>query len=403
MRIISKTRDAGAQPPVAPEIIVASAHMRELCDYAKRVAATDAKVLITGESGVGKDVIARLIHANSKRRDRMYVAVNCAGVAESLLESELFGHVKGSFTGAYRDKVGQLQIAHGGTLFLDELGEMSPRMQGLLLRFLENGEIQAVGADTPRTTVDVRVIAATNRNLAEQVAAGQFREDLFYRLRVIHLHVPPLRERPEDIRLLATHFLDKSGHEVTLTDEAWAALERYQWRGNVRELQNVMEQITALAISPDTPLEVAQLPSPITATAQTLRPARERRRQLADELYQAIVEGGYSFWAHIHPMFLARDITRHDIREMVRRGLSVTRGNYRGLLDLFNIPSSDYKRFMNFLATHDCRPDFREFRNPTQPFDRRPRELFPALPRTHALQPTDAVGAAAEEYKKAVS
>jgi len=403
MRIVAKTRDAGAQQTTAPDIIAASAQMREVCDFAKRVAATDAKVLITGESGVGKDVIARLIHANSQRRGRMYVAVNCAGVAESLLESELFGHVKGSFTGAYRDKVGKLQVADGGTLFLDELGEMSPRMQGLLLRFLENGEIQAVGADAPRTTVDVRVIAATNRNLPEQVAAGQFREDLFYRLRVIHLHVPPLRERREDIRLLATYFLDKSGRQITLTDDAWAALERYQWRGNVRELQNVMEQITALATSADTPIEVAQLPAPITTAAQTLRPARERRRQLADELYRAVVEGGYSFWEHIHPMFLRRDITRHDLREMVRCGLSVTRGNYRGLLDLFNIPSSDYKRFVNFLATHDCRPDFREFRNPRQSFDRRPRELFAGVPPGHALQRTHTDIAAPEKHRKVAS
>ena len=403
MRIVTRTRDAGEQQRVASDMIVANAQMRELCEYAKRVAATDAKVLLTGESGVGKDVIARLIHANSPRRDRMYVAVNCAGVAESLLESELFGHVKGSFTGAYRDKVGKLQVAHGGTLFLDELGEMSPRMQGLLLRFLENGEIQAVGADTPSTTVNVRVIAATNRNLLEQVASGQFREDLFYRLRVIHLHVPPLRERPEDVRLLAAHFLSKSGRQITLTNDAWAALERYPWRGNVRELQNVMEQITALATSPDMPIEVTQLPLPVTTAPQTVRPARERRRQLADELYQAVVEGGYSFWEHIHPMFLQRDITRHDIREMVRRGLSVTRGNYRGLLDLFRIPSSDYKRFVNFLATHDCRPDFREFRNPTQPFAGRPVELFPGLPRVHALQHTDAAIAAGEGRNKAAS
>jgi transcriptional regulator with PAS, ATPase and Fis domain len=403
MRIVTRTRDAGEQQRVASDMVVANAQMRELCEYAKRVAATDAKVLLTGESGVGKDVIARLIHANSPRRGRMYVAVNCAGVAESLLESELFGHVKGSFTGAYRDKVGKLQVAHGGTLFLDELGEMSPRMQGLLLRFLENGEIQAVGSDTPSTTVNVRVIAATNRNLLEQVATGQFREDLFYRLRVIHLHVPPLRERPEDVRLLAAHFLGKSGRQITLTNDAWAALERYPWRGNVRELQNVMEQITALATSPDMPIDVTQLPLPVTTAPQTVRPARERRRQLADELYQAVVEGGYSFWEHIHPMFLRRDITRHDIREMVRRGLSVTRGNYRGLLDLFRIPSSDYKRFVNFLATHDCRPDFREFRNPTQPFAGRPLELFPGLPRVHTLQHTDAAISAAAGRNKAAS
>ena len=404
MPTIVNARDASARQPVEPKIIMASSQMRELCDYATRVAATDAKVLITGESGVGKDVIARHIHANSQRRGRTYIAVNCAGVAESLLESELFGHVKGSFTGAYRDKAGKLQLAHGGTLFLDELGEMSPRMQGLLLRFLENGEIQAVGADTSRTTVDVRVIAATNRNLAEQVATGQFREDLFYRLRVIHLHVPPVRERREDIRPLATYFLGKSGgRQITLTDEAWQVLERYRWPGNVRELQNVMEQITALGSSPDAPIDVAQLPQTLAAACQTLRPSRERRRQLADELYQAIVEGGYSFWEHIHPMFLGRDITRHDIREMVRRGLSVTRGNYRGLLDLFNIPASDYKRFMNFLSTHDCGADFREFRNPTNAFGRRPRALFPDSSPSQASTPSDPGAPGARDHEKAAS
>ena len=190
--------------------MTASEQMRQLVKYAERVASSDAKVLITGESGVGKDVIARYIHAHSARRHREYVAVNCAGVTESLLESELFGHVKGSFTGAYRDKRGKLQLAHGGTLFLDELGEMTPRMQGLLLRFLENGEIQAVGAEAATTTVNVRVIAATNRNLTEMVAAGTFREDLLYRLCVVHIHVPPLRERPEDVRTLGAHFLEKS-------------------------------------------------------------------------------------------------------------------------------------------------------------------------------------------------
>jgi len=185
-----------------------------------------------------------------------------------------------------------------------------------------------------------------------------------------------------------------------MTDEAWQALERYQWRGNVRELQNVMEQITAVA-DPETPIELAQLPPAVTAATQALRPSRERRRQLADELYQAVVDGGYSFWEHIHPMFLGRDITRHDIREMVRRGLSVTRGNYRGLLDLFNIPRTDYKKFMNFLATHDCGADFREFRNPTHAFDRRPRELFPELPRPGGPTSPDQEAPASDHAKVA--
>ena len=370
------------------KVISASKQMKELFAYAARVAASDAKVLITGESGVGKDVIARHIHAHSPRRSREYVAVNCAGVAESLLESELFGHVKGSFTGAHRDKLGKLQLANGGTLFLDELGEMSPRMQGILLRFLENGEIHPVGSDTTSSIVNVRVIAATNRNLPEMVTAGQFREDLLYRVRVIHLHVPPLRDRREDIRPLATYFLNRSGKEIAMTDDAWAVLERHRWPGNVRELQNVMEQISSVAIE-DEVVDVAQLPHVLKSTGQAVLPARERRKQLADELFQAIVEGGYSFWEHVHPMFLDRDITRHDVRELVRRGLSVSRGNYRGLLDLFRIPANDYKRFMNFLATHDCRPDFREFRNPMNTLDRRPMVKFPGL------RPMQASGASA--------
>jgi transcriptional regulator with PAS, ATPase and Fis domain len=204
-----------------PDAIAVSAAMRHVFTLAQRAAATDAKVLITGESGVGKDVVARQIHAHSNRRRYEFVAVNCAGVTETLLESELFGHVKGSFTGAYRDKVGKLRLADRGTLFLDEVGEMSLRMQALLLRFLENGEIQAVGSDAAQARVNVRVIAATNRNLSELVGAGTFREDLLYRLRVIHLQVPPLRERPDDIRALAQHFLTRGGHRVTLTEAAW--------------------------------------------------------------------------------------------------------------------------------------------------------------------------------------
>ncbi len=197
--------------------VVASRAMTELLTMAARAAESPAKVLITGESGVGKDLVARYIHSHSARKQAPFVAVNCAGLTETLLESELFGHVKGSFTGAYRDKRGKLQLAHRGTLFLDEVGEMSLRMQALLLRFLENGEIQAVGSDQAQTRVDVRVIAATNRNLTDLVAAGQFREDLLYRLRVIHLHVPPLRERPEDVQALTTHFLARSGRQLEFT------------------------------------------------------------------------------------------------------------------------------------------------------------------------------------------
>jgi DNA-binding NtrC family response regulator len=365
---------SGATAP----FIVASAPMAALIEAADRAAVSDGKVLITGESGVGKDLIARRIHSRSRRTNHPFVPVNCAGLTESLLESELFGHVKGSFTGAYRDKLGKLQTANRGTIFLDEVGEMSLRMQAMLLRFLENGEIQAVGSDSRQSTVDVRVIAATNRNLPDLIAAGQFREDLLYRLRVIHLEVPPLRSRRDEIPVLVNHFITRTHRRASFTPEAMETLCRYRWPGNVRELQNVVEQ--AMWLSRGDLVDVAQLPEILRVPAQPVRPTRERRVQVADELYTALVNGGYSFWDHIYPLFLSRDITRHDMRELVRKGLSTTRGNYRQLLKLFGMANQDYKRFLNFLAAHDCGADFRAFRHGTAEAERPPRLILPPLP-----------------------
>src|SRR5918996_1185236 len=201
-----------------PSLVGQTGALRDLLEEIARVADSDAKVLITGESGTGKELVARAIHDSSARSARPFVPVNCAGIPETLLESELFGYVKGSFTGAYRDRPGKLESADQGTVFLDEIGEMTVRMQGLLLRFLETGEVQKVGSDRIEKHVNVRVIAATNRSLSEMVAQGQFREDLFYRLNVIHLAVPSLRERREDVPLLIDHFLARfnakmmSGH-----------------------------------------------------------------------------------------------------------------------------------------------------------------------------------------------
>jgi DNA-binding NtrC family response regulator len=271
-----------------PKIITASKQMKDLFAYASRVAVSDAKVLITGESGVGKDIIARYIHAHSLRRTREYVAVNCAGVAESLLESELFGHVKGSFTGAHRDKLGKLQLANGGTLFLDELGEMSPRMQGVLLRFLENGEIHPVGSDMTSSSVNVRVIAATNRNLAEMVTAGQFREDLLYRVRVIHLHVPPLRDRREEIPHLSTFFLREACERlgkpgVRLSADTLDLFDTFPWPGNVRQLRNEVQR--AVAMAPPAGLITPELLSAAFGTrglrVDTNSPSRHRQPTLA--------------------------------------------------------------------------------------------------------------------------
>ncbi len=356
-------RDTSSPPAgsaAEPGLVYRSEAMAEIHAIATRVAAGEAKVLITGESGTGKDLIARLIHARSSRALKPLVAVNCAAFSETLLESELFGHVKGSFTGAYRDKPGKLQLADHGTIFLDEVGEMSLRMQATLLRFLESGEMQPVGEDGPPRRVDVRLVAATNRNLSQMVSAGQFREDLLYRIRVVHIQVPALRDRPGDIRPLVEHMAHTTGHVLELTDAAWLALERYRWPGNVRELQNLVEQLAWMG--PRRRIDVEDLPAAIHGAALRAIPGRERRRQVADDLFASLRSGNYTFWQHIHPLFLDREITRHDLRELIKRGLRVTQGNYRAVLPLFGVDEGDYKKFMNFLGTHRCLVDFREFR-----------------------------------------
>jgi len=368
------------------QLLGTSARLRELLEEIERVSSSDAKVLITGESGAGKELVARAIHSGSPRVREPFVPINCAGMPETLLESELFGHVKGSFTGAYRDKPGKLQAAHRGTIFLDEVGEMSLRMQALLLRFLETGEIQSVGAHGSSGIANVRVIAATNRNLADRVSAGEFREDLLYRLRVIHIHVPPLRERREDVPVLIEHLLKRSKRAIAISDEAMQVLQRYRWPGNVRELQNVVEQ--ALWFAERDMIDVGHLPRGVRTAGESLLPTRERRRQVADDLYDALVSGGYSFWEHIHPIFLSRDITRHDVRELIVRGLRTTHGNYRALLRLFGIPHHDYKRFHNFLMTHGCKVDYRAFRQGTPEPARVPRVLLPPL-RPSGLAPVE--------------
>jgi len=363
MRVIDSKGGAVSHFGSPPSLVIvgSSGALQTVISIAGRVAATDAKVLITGESGVGKDVLARYIHAKSPRIAQRLVALNCASFSETLLESELFGHVKGSFTGAYRDKLGKLQQAHRGTIFLDEIGEMSLRMQALLLRFLENGEIQPVGSYAPPLHSDVRVISATNRDLPTMVAKGEFREDLLYRIKVAHLHVPPLRDRREDIRPLIEHTVAKCKLPVSFTAEALDLLERYRWPGNVRELQNVVEQAISLSLGDHvTPDDLP--PAVVASQPGHVYPGRERRRRISDELYDGLVAGGYRFWDDVHALFTDRDITRADLRQLIRRGLATTGGNYRALLQLFGLESQDYKRLMNFLAAHECVVDYREFR-----------------------------------------
>jgi two-component system, NtrC family, response regulator HydG len=231
-------------------IVGRSEAVHDLLDRVVRVAPTDATVLISGESGTGKELVARALHVASRRGDKPFVPVNCAAITETLLESELFGHAKGSFTGATRARRGLFEEANGGTLFIDEIGETSPGFQAKLLRALQEGEIRRVGESTP-VQVDVRVIAATNQDLRRAISERRFREDLFYRLAVVPLRIPPLRERREDIPLLAAHFLQRfvlrTGAQKSLSADAVARLLEHRWPGNVRELENMIEQAAALS------------------------------------------------------------------------------------------------------------------------------------------------------------
>ena len=345
-----------------------SAAMRAIEREIDVAAACSAKVLITGESGVGKELVARLIHEGSARRANKFVAINCAGLPDSLLESELFGHVRGSFTGAYRDKKGWLEAAHGGTIFLDEVGEMSLRMQAMLLRFLETGEIQRVGSERPLPPLDVRVIAATHRNLADCVKDRTFREDLYYRLNVVHIDVPPLRARRGDIPVLLNHFLSSfsSSHRLPLPEVAPDTLHRlatYDWPGNVRELKNVAERLVVGS-------RAGRIESPSLPGDMSARDVASKQRQpvgassSADNQhrFERLMKERVSFWSEVHEPFMNHDLTRDDVRELVREGLAHTRGNYKMLVRAFNMDPRDYKRFLSFLRTYECHVSFRPFR-----------------------------------------
>jgi transcriptional regulator with PAS, ATPase and Fis domain len=350
--------------PFAHQHLIGGPTFSEVLRQAQQSASTSAAVLITGETGVGKELVASYIHSCSPRAGRPFVAVNCAGLPETLLESELFGHVKGSFTGAYRDKPGKFEMAHTGTLFLDEVGEMTIRMQGLLLRVLENGEIQKVGADQWTGRVDCRVVAATNRDLQEMAARGEFRHDLYYRLNVMRVHVPALRDRPDEILPLTEYFIARHSNPALprrFAPEVRAAFEAFGWPGNVRQLENVVQRM--VINSPHDTIGLADLPAEVARETQTLpvRPLRERRRSTADVLHEHLTRGA-SFWTVVYEPFMKRDLTRADLKALVELGLRKSGGNYRVLTRLFNMSASDYKRFLHFLRKHECLLPFRNYR-----------------------------------------
>jgi len=269
--------------------------MEKILNISQRVATTDSTVLIMGESGTGKELIARFIHAHSRRSNQPFIAVNCGAIPPDLLESEMFGHERGAFTGAVGARMGMFQLANGGTIFLDEIGEMSGTLQVKLLRVLQEREIRPVGSDRS-VKVDVRVVAASNRDLTVEVEKGRFREDLFYRLQVIPILLPPLRERRSDIPLLVQYFLDKynSKHEARqcrIQDDTMVHLWEYDWPGNVRELENLVERMVVL--SEDGIIRVDNLPPNIRSFISEKKIPRPTLTEEGIDLNRAVEEFEY--------------------------------------------------------------------------------------------------------------
>ena len=389
--------ESGALSPL-PQMVGESPVIAELRREIERAARSQAKVLILGETGVGKEVVARLIHAGSVRRARPFVPVNCSGIPETLLASELFGHARGSFTGAYRDNVGLVRRADRGTLFLDELGEMSLAMQAALLRFTETGEVQPVGAEGPTGRTDTRLITATNRDLRARISEGQFREDLYYRLNVIQIWIPPLRDRGADVLLLFRHYLARVSQDhrmpcPELDPDAEQLLLSYAWPGNVRELRNVAER---LVLREQTPVTADSLPRELrgdlrsstavavpAASVHVAEPSSEQgsrifeREELAirtagtvERLWEVLMAGG-DFWTVVQQPFKARELTRSELAALIDRGLQHTRGSYRGLIKTFNLPATDYKRFHAFLYQQNCNLPVGPYRHGTEVRSRR--------------------------------
>ena len=294
------------------EIIGESDAMASMLAQIGKVGGTKARVLITGESGSGKELVARAIHEASDRRDAEFIKVNCAAIPRELIESELFGHERGAFTGATAQKKGLFEVASGGTIFLDEIGDMALGAQAKVLRVLQSGELMRVGGNK-LIEVDVRVLAATHRNLQEQVQAGEFREDLFFRLNVVPIRVPPLRDRTDDIALLARHFIDLASQEnglapKRLSDEALQSLRTYDWPGNVRELRNVIERMVILS---DGDIELDDVPEEVRGTPED---ALERGDSLLELGGEAVPEGMTlrEFREAVERAFIRKRLIEHD-------------------------------------------------------------------------------------------
>jgi Nif-specific regulatory protein len=328
----NENRRLQADIDIQHDMVGGSPRLREVHQFIAKVALTDSSILITGESGTGKELVARAIHRNSNRADKPFVAINCAALVDALLESELFGHEKGAFTGAIAQKKGKLEVAHGGTVFLDEMGELAPALQAKILRFLQEHEFERVGGTRP-IKVDIRLIAATNKDLGEAIQSGSFRQDLYYRLNVVSVTMPPLRERREDIPLLANYFAmifsEKSKHKVVgVSDQARACLLAYDWPGNIRELANAIERAVVLGSSDlvlpeDLPEAVLETRSPTGISGSTYYEAIiETKRQLIlralDQASGSYVDAAKALGMHVN--YLHRLIKNLNLKQAITKG-----------------------------------------------------------------------------------
>lgn len=335
-------------------IVGRSAAIRDICSQIEIAARSGATALIEGESGTGKELVARAIHENGSRSNGPFVAVDCGAIPETLIESELFGSCRGSFTGATTDRIGLIEASNKGTLFLDEISNTSPAVQAKLLRVLQEREVRRLG-DTRGRKVDSRLIAATNADLDVLVTRSEFRQDLLYRLNVLHIRIPPLRQRREDIPEIAQAFLKRMngehGTRKRFHSSALASLAQGTYRGNVRELQNVIERAYFSSPGQDVIKEIAVGAKGDTTDATD-----------AEGWFDRIASGKDDFWKAVHHPYKSRDISREKVRALMDVGLRETRGSYKNLAKVLHVDEREYRRFMDFLRRNDCQPDFRLYR-----------------------------------------
>jgi len=335
-----------------PVLIGKSAAVRNLLAFIKKAAKSDANVLLLGETGVGKELAALAIHNFSSRKNNPFIKINCANLNENLLESELFGHKKGAFTGAFFDKPGLIEEAEGGTFFLDEIADISAYLQAKLLAVIEKRETRRLG-DNKYRQLDVRFISATNSNLLDLIRKEKFRKDLFYRINILSFDIPPLRERKEDIRLLALYFLRQINEKKIIKKKIKkAALEillSYDYPGNIRELENIITRGYILSSSRS-----------ISKKDIILERHTENGNSNAGQIiFEKILKDSSDFWEKVHKPFLCRELNRNEVKYIIVKGLSLTQGSYIKLLPLFNTAEDkkNYRKFMRFLRTHRLQPE----------------------------------------------